>query len=87
MINLLNNGPVFGRVGKIDKICNFEGCTVIDNLELHHLNPMVSARKDLSLAMRITIQRQRKTITLCKKHHNLMHERRVLKIKGVIGDN
>jgi hypothetical protein len=81
MSNLLNSGPTFGRIGIIDKICNYEGCTVIANLELHHINPMVSIRKDITLATRITIQRSRKTITLCKKHHSLMHERRLLSIK------
>jgi len=86
MVNLLNDGSVFGRVGELDKICNYESCTATANLELHHINPMVSARRDLSVATRITIQRQRKTITLCKKHHNIMHKIRVLSKKGVISE-
>ena len=43
---------------------------------------MVSAnRKDLSPAAKILLARKRKTVTLCRKHHLMLHERKLLKSK------
>ena len=66
---------------KTSKICEFEGCEVIENLESHHINPMsnIAKRKDLSSFEKHLIRRKRKVVMLCKKHHNLLHRKRILK--------
>lgn len=62
------------------EVCEYEGCSEIKNLELHHLNPMgnLSKRKDLSAFEKAMIQKQRKGVVLCKKHHNLVHKKGLL---------
>jgi Type II intron maturase len=61
--------------------CQYEGCDASDNLEEHHINPQVSVRKDLNPFMKSLIAKKRKTITLCRKHHNLCHRRRIFLAK------
>jgi hypothetical protein len=60
-------------------VCQYENCDVSENLEAHHINPIanLSKRKDLSEFERALVRRKRKTVMLCKKHHNLMHKKGV----------
>lgn len=75
-----NTNGYFRTSNELQSMCEFEGCHNIKGLELYHINPMISAkRRDLSPAAKILLARKRKTVTLCKKHHALMHERKLLK--------
>jgi group II intron reverse transcriptase/maturase len=60
-------------------VCQYENCDVTENLEAHHINPIanLSKRKDLSEFEKALVRRKRKTVILCKKHHNLMHKKGV----------
>lgn len=59
--------------------CAFEGCQKTNDLQSHHLNPMVNTkRKDLSPQAEVLIAKKRKTVTLCRSHHMELHRRRVL---------
>jgi group II intron reverse transcriptase/maturase len=60
-------------------VCQYEGCDVSENLEAHHINPIgnLSKRKDLSAFEKALIRRKRKTVMLCKKHHQLLHKKGV----------
>lgn len=63
---------------KVAATCQFEGCDSILNLEQHHINPQVNLkRKDLTDYMKSLISKKRKLVTLCRKHHQLMHRRRI----------
>jgi len=63
---------------KVAAACQYEGCDSVNNLEQYHLNPQVSLkRKDLTAYMKSLISKKRKLITLCRKHHQLMHRRRI----------
>jgi hypothetical protein len=66
---------------KGSQTCQYEGCDAYDNLEEHHINPQVNIRKDLNPCMKSLIAKKRKTITLCRKHHNLCHRRRIFLAK------
>jgi len=59
--------------------CQYEGCDTTNNLEAHHINPIanLSKRKDLSAFEKDLIRRKRKTVMLCKKHHQLLHKKGV----------
>jgi len=73
-------GTYFSR--KTKKTCEFEGCQNTENLEAHHLNPMVSVkRKDLSPQAKVIIAKKRKTITICQKNQQKQKKRQVLKKK------
>lgn len=60
-------------------ICQYEGCEAVENLEAHHINPVanLSKRKDLSEFEKALVRRKRKTVMLCKKHHNMLHKKGV----------
>lgn len=63
---------------KVAAACQYEGCDSVENLEQHHLNPQVNLnRKDLTEYMKSLISKKRKLVTLCRKHHQLMHRRKV----------
>nr|YP_009495511.1 reverse transcriptase [Psammoneis japonica]AWQ64241.1 reverse transcriptase [Psammoneis japonica] len=81
LIRVIDNTDGYFRTSnELQSMCEFDGCHNTKSLELHHINPMVSVmRKDLSPAAKILLARKRRTITLCKKHHALMHERKLLK--------
>lgn len=68
---------------KTSGICEYEGCENTENLEAHHLNPIASIakRKDLSPFEKALISRKRKVVMLCKKHHNLLHRKRIFEDK------
>lgn len=85
LIRVMDNTDGYFRTSnELQRMCEFDGCNKTENLELHHINRMASVRrKDLSSAVKIFLARKRKTVTLCKKHHALMHERKLLKQKKV----
>jgi len=63
---------------KVAEACQYEGCSQTENLEQHHINPQVNLkRKDLTPFMQSLISKKRKMVTLCRKHHQLMHRRRI----------
>jgi group II intron reverse transcriptase/maturase len=64
-------------------ICEYEGCDNMENLEAHHINPMssIAKRKDLSTFEKALLRRKRKVVMLCKKHHNLLHRKRIFEDK------
>jgi hypothetical protein len=68
---------------KTQDVCEYEGCDKTENLEAHHINPMsnIAKRKDLSTFEKALIRRKRKVVMLCKKHHNLLHRKRIFEIK------
>ena len=68
---------------KIADICEYEGCNEMEHLEAHHLNPMsnIAKREDLSMFEKALIRRKRKVVMLCKKHHNLLHRKRIFENK------
>ena len=68
---------------KTADICEYEGCNEMEHLEAHHLNPMsnIAKRKDLSTFEKALIRRKRKVVMLCKKHHNLLHRKRIFENK------
>lgn len=53
--------------------CEMENCDSSDNLELHHLNPQKNISKKLTAFEKSIIAGQRKTITLCREHHKILH--------------
>lgn len=69
---------------KTADVCEYEGCNETEHLEAHHLNPMsnIAKRKDLSTFEKALIRRKRKVVMLCKKHHNLLHRKRILENKN-----
>jgi hypothetical protein len=78
IINLENQKGVFVSI-KTKEVCDVEECRITANLQAHHLNPMVSIkRKDLSPMEKKFIAEKRKTVTLCEKHHQMMHKKRIL---------
>ena len=68
---------------KTADVCEYEGCNKMEHLEAHHLNPMsnIAKRKDLSTFEKALIRRKRKVVMLCKKHHNLLHRKRIFENK------
>ena len=63
---------------KVADVCQVEGCNTSTDLEQHHLNPQVNLkRKDLTNYMKSIISNKRKVVTVCRKHHNEMHRRRM----------
>jgi len=59
--------------------CQFPGCEATDNIEQHHLNPRVNLnRKDLSKYSKSLLVSKRKTVSVCRKHHMILHKRRIL---------
>jgi group II intron reverse transcriptase/maturase len=67
---------------KVAEVCQVEGCNNSTNLEQHHLNPQVNLkRKDLTSYMKSIISNKRKVVTVCRKHHNEMHRRRIFSPK------
>jgi len=55
-------------------ICEALGCESTDGLEAHHVNPMKSSKEKNGFKRSIT-SKARKTVTLCKRHHNLIHNK------------
>lgn len=57
--------------------CQFPGCSVLGGLEEHHVNPQVNISNKLSAFEKSLIAKKRKTITLCRKHHLVLHGKNV----------
>jgi hypothetical protein len=70
---------------KTVSVCEYEGCTVTDNLEAHHINPIanLNRRKDLTPFDKTLIRRKRKVVMLCKKHHADLHRKRIFEEKSL----
>ena len=66
---------------KVAEVCEADGCETTQNLQAHHLNPMagINKRKDLSSFEKALIARKRKVVMLCKKHHNQLHRKGLLR--------
>lgn len=64
---------------KTAETCEYEGCAINENLEAHHLNPISNLykRKDLTSFEKTLIRRKRKVVMLCKKHHLILHKKRI----------
>jgi hypothetical protein len=56
---------------KTAMVCEYDGCSVAENLEAHH--------RDLTSFEKTLIRRKRKVVMLCKKHHTLLHKKRIFK--------
>jgi hypothetical protein len=66
-------GSYKSNIGKAH-ICEAVGCDTTDGLEAHHVNPMKSSKVNNGFKRSIT-SKARKTVTLCKIHHNLIHNK------------
>ena len=66
-----------------DNICEYEDCNFTENLKAHHLNPManIAKKKDLSPFEKALIRRKRKVVMLCKKHHYLLHRKKLFEFE------
>jgi hypothetical protein len=58
--------------------CEMEGCESSENLELHHINPSKNIPKSLTAYEKSIIVGQRKTITLCREHHKILHGKKIV---------
>jgi group II intron reverse transcriptase/maturase len=63
---------------KVKDKCEMEGCESSENLELHHLNPQKNIPKKFSAFEKSIIAGQRKTITLCREHHKILHGKKLV---------
>jgi hypothetical protein len=56
------------------------GCKETQNLEVHHLNPQsnLNSKKNLTAFEKSLIIKKRKTITLCRKHHLVVHNKQLV---------
>ena len=61
-------------------VCQYTGCKETQNLEVHHLNPQsnLNSKKNLTAFEKSLITKERKTITLCRKHHLLAHNKQLV---------
>lgn len=62
---------------KTDEKCQYEGCTATENLEAHHVNPQANISNKLSAFEKSLIAKKRKTITLCREHHKILHGKKL----------
>jgi hypothetical protein len=68
----------YKQLPKVGNTCEFQDCKETTGLENHHVNPQVSIRrKDLTPFMKSLLARKRKRVSLCRKHHALLHRRRI----------
>jgi hypothetical protein len=58
--------------------CELDGCESSENLELHHINPQKNISKKLTAFERSLVAGQRKTITLCREHHKILHGKKIV---------
>ena len=61
-------------------VCQYMGCKETQNLEVHHLNPQsnLNSKKNLTAFEKSLIIKKRKTITLCRKHHLVVHNKQLV---------
>lgn len=62
---------------KTSLVCQFENCTETEGLEEHHINPRKNIDPSKSSFEKARILKQRKTITLCRTHHMMVHSKTV----------
>ena len=58
--------------------CGMEGCDSPENLELHHTNPLKNISKKLTAFDKSIIAGQRKAITLCREHYQILHGKKLV---------
>lgn len=76
---LLINDPIQGSYKQLPKtanICQYEGCMETSNLQEHHINPQINIPKNLSPFSKSLRSKERVTVSLCKKHHDEIHNRK-----------
>ena len=76
---LLTNDPIQGSYKQNPKtadVCQYEGCMETSNLEEHHINPQINIPKNLSPFSKSLRSKERVTVSLCKKHHDEIHNRK-----------
>jgi group II intron reverse transcriptase/maturase len=66
------------QILKVKEKCEIEECESSENLELHHLNPQKNISKKLTAFEKSIIAGQRKTITLCREHHKILHGKKLV---------
>lgn len=75
--HLLVEAPIQGSHKqniKTSTVCQYPGCTEIKDLEAHHLNPIKNIDKKGLTPLELSLRKKkRKTITLCKEHHMMIH--------------
>lgn len=71
-------GSYKGQIGQVKDKCEMEGCVTSENLELHHLNPRKNISKKYTAYEKSIISGQRKTITLCREHHKILHGKKLV---------
>lgn len=61
-------------------VCQYIGCNETQNLEVHHLNPQLNLKSKTTLTAfeKSLIAKKRKTITLCREHHLLAHNKELV---------
>ena len=65
---------------KTARVCQYTGCHETQNLEVHHLNPQfnLNLQTNLTAFEKSLITKKRKTITLCREHHLLAHNKKLV---------
>lgn len=75
---LLIEDPIQGSHKQNTKTCatcQFPGCSETQGLEEHHLNPVKNIDKKGLTPFELSLRKKkRKTITLCKEHHMIIHK-------------
>jgi hypothetical protein len=66
------------QTSKVKEKCEIENCESSENLELHHLNPQKNISNKLTAFEKSLIAGQRKTITLCREHHKILHGKKLV---------
>lgn len=68
----------YKQLPKTSLVCQYAGCDSTIDLEEHHVNPQANISKNLTAFEKSLIAKQRKTITLCRKHHMILHGKNVV---------
>jgi group II intron reverse transcriptase/maturase len=65
---------------KTAQVCQYTGCHETQNLEVHHLNPQfnLNLQTNITAFEKSLITKKRKTITLCREHHLLAHNKKLV---------
>jgi group II intron reverse transcriptase/maturase len=63
---------------KTSDSCQYDGCSSTVNLEEHHVNSQANISQKLSAFEKSLIAKKRKTITLCREHHKILHGKGVV---------
>lgn len=63
---------------KTSMTCQYPGCSSQIFLEEHHLNPQKNIPINLTAFERKLISSKRKTITVCREHHKILHGKKLV---------